>query len=416
MIQLYIHIYTFFFRFFPFIVHLFNCSTLIRCVVVLHCGTNLHFPNRQCGEGSGTPFQYSCLENPMDRGAWWAAVHGVTKSQTRLGDFTFTFNALEKEMATHSSVLAWRVPGTGEPRGLPSMGSHRAGHDWSDLAAAATGNEGLPRWPSGKESACQCKRHKRCWFDPWVGKIAWRRKWQPTPVLLPGKSQGQRSLAATVQGVTQSWTRQRTHTHTQAAMLDVFSWAYLPFAFILCVCEVSAFIFCPFKKLGCLFSYCWEFKYSYILDTSVLSDMWHANIVSPLVVCYFISYKVSLTEETILILLKSNHSILSFMDYAFGVTSKCNWTCKWLMATPSFSCQGWPCHPVLANRTHSCKRSFNVSCYGCSAPSLASSIYLLGVRLWYSCHVPGIGYILGLHSGKLKTMHLKNTYFCLCRV
>ena len=90
------------------------------------------------GEGNGTPLQHSCLENPMDGGAWWAAVHGVAKSQTRLSDFTFTFHfqALEKEMATHSSVLAWRIPGTGEPGGLPSMGSHRVGHDWSDLAAA----------------------------------------------------------------------------------------------------------------------------------------------------------------------------------------------------------------------------------------------------------------------------------------
>ena len=75
----------------------------------------------------------------MDGGAWWAAVHGVAKSRTRLSDFTFTFHfhALEKEMATHSSVLAWRIPGMGEPGGLPSMGSHRVGHDWSDLAAAA---------------------------------------------------------------------------------------------------------------------------------------------------------------------------------------------------------------------------------------------------------------------------------------
>ena len=78
-----------------------------------------------------TPLQYSCLENPMDGGAWWAAPHGVAKSRTRLSDFTFTFHfhALEKEMATHSSVLAWRIPGTGEPGGLPSMGSHRVGHD-----------------------------------------------------------------------------------------------------------------------------------------------------------------------------------------------------------------------------------------------------------------------------------------------
>ena len=90
------------------------------------------------GEGNGTPLQYSCLENPMDGGAWETAVHGVSKSQKWLSDFTFTlhFDALEKEMATHSSVLAWRIPGTGEPGGLPSMGSHRVGHDWSDLAVA----------------------------------------------------------------------------------------------------------------------------------------------------------------------------------------------------------------------------------------------------------------------------------------
>ena len=90
-------------------------------------------------EGDGTPLRYSCLENPMDGGAWWAAVHGVMKSQTRLSHFTFTFHfhALEKEMATHSIVFAWRIPGTGEPGGVPSMGSHRVGHDRSDLAAAA---------------------------------------------------------------------------------------------------------------------------------------------------------------------------------------------------------------------------------------------------------------------------------------
>ena len=91
------------------------------------------------GEGNGIPLQYSCLENPMDGGAWKAAVHGVTEGRTRLSDFTFTFHflALEKEMATHSSVLAWIIPGMGEPGGLLSMGSHRVGHDKSDLAAAA---------------------------------------------------------------------------------------------------------------------------------------------------------------------------------------------------------------------------------------------------------------------------------------
>ena len=83
----------------------------------------------------------------MDGGAWWAAVHGVAKSQTQLSDFTFTlhFHALEKEMATRSSVLAWRIPGTGEAGGLPSMGSHRVGHDWSDLAAALSSTKSNQR-------------------------------------------------------------------------------------------------------------------------------------------------------------------------------------------------------------------------------------------------------------------------------
>ena len=107
--------------------------------VILVCNSNWEACVKSVGEGNGNPRQYSCLRNPMDRGAWWAAVHGVTKSRTRLRDFTFTFHfhALEKEMATHSSVLAWRIPGVVEPGGLPSMGCHRVRYDWSDLVAAA---------------------------------------------------------------------------------------------------------------------------------------------------------------------------------------------------------------------------------------------------------------------------------------
>ena len=105
----------------------------------VNTGKIFNSPKGDFREGSGNPLQYSCLENPMDGGAWWAAVHGVAKNQTWLSDFTFTFHfhALEKEMATHSSFLAWRIPETGEPGRLPSMGSHRVRHDWSELAAAA---------------------------------------------------------------------------------------------------------------------------------------------------------------------------------------------------------------------------------------------------------------------------------------
>ena len=120
---------------------------------------------RSPGEGNGNPLQYFCLENPMDRGAWWAAVHGVAKSRTWLNDFIFTFHfhALEKEMATHSCVLARRIPGMGEPGGLLSVGSHRVGHDWAISLSLFT-------------------------------FIHWIRKWQPTPVFLPGESQGRGSL------------------------------------------------------------------------------------------------------------------------------------------------------------------------------------------------------------------------------
>ena len=109
----------------------FANKTMLYHVSSFHIFYELIHRSLLTGEGNGTPLQYSCLENPMDQGAWWAAIHGLTKSRTRLSDFTLTFHfrALEKEMATHSSVLAWRIPGTGEPGGLLSMGSHRVGHE-----------------------------------------------------------------------------------------------------------------------------------------------------------------------------------------------------------------------------------------------------------------------------------------------
>ena len=128
------------------------------------------------------PLQDSCLENPMDRGAWWVAVHGVTKSQTQLSDFTFTFHfhALEKEMATHSSVLAWRIPGTAEPGGLLSLGSHRVGHNWSDLAAAAA----AAAWETREEMAtrhnrlpavCNCVLLIACFHSKPIWKQIWNQ-------------------------------------------------------------------------------------------------------------------------------------------------------------------------------------------------------------------------------------------------
>ena len=120
-------------------------------------------------EGNGTPLQYSCLENPMDRGAWKAAVHGVAEGRTWLSNFTFTFHfhALEKEMATHFSALAWRILGMGEPRGLPSMGSHRVGHDWSDSSSSR-----------GKKN--RIKKVRRLRHLPKAGKDVWwglRLRW-----------------------------------------------------------------------------------------------------------------------------------------------------------------------------------------------------------------------------------------------
>ena len=128
------------------------------------------------GEGNGTSLQYSCLENPMDGRAWWAVVHGIAKNRTPLSDFTFTFHfhALEKEMAAHSTVLAWRIPGMEEPGGLSSMGSYRVGHDWSNLAAAAV---------NVMTSSLDYKLHEGrdliCFWSPFYFKvsISGKNKW-----------------------------------------------------------------------------------------------------------------------------------------------------------------------------------------------------------------------------------------------
>ena len=170
------------------------------------------------GEGNGTPLQYSCLENPMAGGAWKAAVHGVAEGRTPLSDFSFTFHfhALEKEMATHSSVLAWRIPGSAKPGVLPSMGSHS--WTWLKWLSSSRG--------SGKESACQSKRHKRPGFYFWVRKIVWSRKCNPLQCSCLENSVHRGIWQATAHGsqrVKYDWVteraRARTHTHTRAGFV-----------------------------------------------------------------------------------------------------------------------------------------------------------------------------------------------------
>ena len=122
-------------------------------------------------------------------------------------------------MATHSNTLAWRIPWTEEPRGLPSMGSHRVGQDWHGLAAAAATFLGLPWWLSGKESACNARDSGNIGLIPGWGRSPRGKAWWPTPLFLPGDSRGQRSLVGySPQGHKQSDTTELTeHTHTHTA-------------------------------------------------------------------------------------------------------------------------------------------------------------------------------------------------------
>ena len=145
-----------------------------------HTQTLTHFMGSQDG-GSGKEPAYKCRR--LRRCGFHPWVRKV--------------RPLEKKMATRSSILAWRIPWTEEPGELQSMGSQRVGNDRADffLSLCLGYVLGLPRWLRGKESTCQCSRYQTHVFNPWVGKISWKRKWQPTPVFLPGESHGQRSLA-----------------------------------------------------------------------------------------------------------------------------------------------------------------------------------------------------------------------------
>ena len=153
----------------------------------------------------------------MDGGAWWAAVHGVAKSWTRLSDFTFTFHfhALEKEMATHSSVLAWRIPGTGEPGGLPSLGSHRVRHDWSDLAAAAA--SALWGFPGGSMVKNPPANAGDMGSIPWSGRSPGGGNNNPLQYSCLENPMDKGAWQATVHGVTQS----RTQLSVQLMTLPV---------------------------------------------------------------------------------------------------------------------------------------------------------------------------------------------------
>ena len=138
---------------------------------------HFHFSLPGIGEGDGNPLQCSCLENPRDGGAWWAAVYGVAQSQTRL-----------KRLSSSSSRALQGFPG------------------------GANGS---------KEPVCKCRRHRRLRFDPWVGKIPWRKAWQPSPIFLPGETHGQLSVAGYgAQGHKELDKTEETYTHTHTGFYN----------------------------------------------------------------------------------------------------------------------------------------------------------------------------------------------------
>ena len=161
---------------------------------------NLFFPIRTHFLRPSTPLQYSCLENPMDGGAWWAAVHRVAKSWTWLSNFPFTFHfhALEKEMATHSSVFTWRIPGTGEPGVLPSVGLHRVEYNWSNLAAAAA-CKWNPTFQQQKVKKMEEERMEKCRREiPFLGKelfCTWGQRLRRTGYMADSYSEVSTSLS-----------------------------------------------------------------------------------------------------------------------------------------------------------------------------------------------------------------------------
>ena len=208
---------------------------------------------------NGTPLQYSCLENPIDGGAWKAVVHGVAEGGTRLSNFTFTFHfhALEKEMATPSSVLAWRIPGTGEPCGLSSVGSHRVRHDWNDLAAVASSIKSqlrslaayhltLSHTPSSSSSWCLCSGERNCYLP------------------FPAQHQGFHSLCPSVWNALPSQLSRLQYGATfplKPAQISPSQKESLPLQNSLFADPLCCLSWCSFSALGYLwtyqFSFCW---------------------------------------------------------------------------------------------------------------------------------------------------------------